>query len=99
MKLAVRFVGAETNEQTPAVALYQLNASGQVTRKITTVRAGELEISAELVKQKSAVVALGPDVADISTLDSKSLLQLRVSDQLASWEKNNEISLPGLWWR
>jgi hypothetical protein len=99
MKLAVKFVGAEPNEQTPGVALYRVNASGQVAGKLGVARNGELEISPELTKKKSAVVALGPDVADISVLDAKSLLQLRVSDQLAAWEKNNEISLPSLWWR
>jgi hypothetical protein len=99
MKLAVKFVGAAPNEQTPSVALYQVNASGQVARKIAVARDAELEVSSELTKQKSAVVALGPDVDNISKLDPKSVLQLRVSDQLAAWEKSNELSIPSLWWR
>jgi len=92
-------VGAEANEQTPSVALYQVNASGQATRKIAGVQEGKLEVSAELTKQKTAVVALGPDVKNISKLDPKALLQLRVSDQLAAWQQNEEISIPSLWWR
>ena len=99
MKLDVKFVGVESNEQTPNVALYQVSASGQVKRKLATVQNGELEISAELSRNKSAVVALGPDTETISKLDPKSLLQLRVSDQLKAWEKNEEISIPSLWWR
>ncbi len=99
MKLTVKFVGAEPNEQTPNVAFYQVNASGQVTHKIGVARDSQLEVSAEFTKQRSAVVGLGPDVDDISTLDPKSLLQLRVSDQVAAWEKNEELIIPSLWWR
>jgi hypothetical protein len=99
MKLAVKFVGAESNEQTPNVAFYQINASGQVARKLAVAREGQLEISSDTGKQKASVVALGPDVEDLSKLDPKSLVQLRVADQIAAWEKNKEIVIPSLWWR
>ena len=99
MKLAVKYVGAEPNEQTPNVALYLMDASGRVARKVSAVREGELEVSGELLKKKNAVVALGPDGDDTSKLDPKSLIQLRVSDQLPAWEKNKELAIPSLWWR
>ena len=99
MKLNVKFVGAEHNEQMPVVALYQVNASGQVTRKLDESRDGTLEVGAELAKQKSAVVAVGPDVEDLSKLDPKALVQLRVSDQLAEWQKSKEFIVPNQWWR
>lgn len=99
MKLAVKFVGAEANEQTPKIALYQVNASGQATEKIATEHNGEIEVSAEVTKQKTAVIALGPDTDNFSGLDPKSLVQLRVVDQLPTWQQNHEIAIPPIWWR
>lgn len=95
MSYKVTLVGLQAHEQTPAIAVYAVNARGQATKKIAVVTNGELNLPSD----RNAVVAFGPDVADASTLDPKTLVTLRLADQLPIWEQKNEITLPGNWWR
>ncbi len=98
MQLDVKFVGAQPNEQTPGIALYMIDARGQATR-IAALAKGKLEVGDAPPKDASAIVALGPDVPDPRTLDSKSLLQLRLAAQLPLWRKSQAIEIPAQWWR
>ena len=95
MSYKVTLVGAEAHEQTPAIALYSVDVRGQVGKKIAVVTNGQLD----LPKDRNAVVAFGPDVADSSTLDTKGFVSLRLADQLPVWEREQEILLPPNWWR
>ena len=52
MKVNVALVGAQPDEQAPQIALYSLNAAGQVQKKLATVEKGSVELPADLVKQK-----------------------------------------------
>jgi hypothetical protein len=97
MELQVSFVGAQANEQTPAVALYTLDVRGQA-KKIATVKDGKLHLGADPAKLGS-VVALGPDVADPKTLTPQSLVTLNVADQLPQWKKSPVLEIPSQVWR
>ena len=97
MHLDVKFIGAQPNEQTPGIALYKIGARGQAT-KIAALAKEKLDLGADPAKLPG-IVALGPDVADPKTLDSKSLLQLRLTDQLPRWRKDQAIEIPARWWR
>jgi hypothetical protein len=59
---------------------------------------GKIDVGADPAKL-GATVALGPDVADPKTLDPKSLVTLKVADQLASWQTLGAIEVPANWWR
>ncbi|HXM61318.1 MAG TPA: hypothetical protein VN950_10715 [Terriglobales bacterium] len=96
MQLAVKFLGAEPNEQTPNIAAYSVDARGQAT-KIASLKDGKLDLGPE--SKLGATVTLGPDVADTKTLDPKLLVTLRVADQLPFWKKTQSIDIPTLWWR
>jgi hypothetical protein len=95
MAYKVTFVGAQPNEQTPTVAVYEVDARGKIGKKIAVSAKGQLDLPAD----RNAVVAFGPDVADESTLDPKGLVTLRLADQRPIWDRNNEIQLPANWWR
>ena len=51
-----------------------------------------------LDKEATAIVAIGPDVADPSALDAASLMKVRVADQAVNWRQNG-ITIPSQWWR
>jgi hypothetical protein len=95
MAYKVTLVGAQAHEQTPAIAVYEVDARGRVGRKIAVVTDGQLDLPAD----RTVVVAFGPDVADVATLDPKGLVTVRLADQLPIWERNNDILLPPNWWR
>jgi len=97
MQLTAKFTGAEPNEQTPSMALYTIDARGQLT-KLASLSNGKLDLGSDTTKL-GTTVALGPDVADPSTLDPKLLVNLKVSDQLAQWQKTGTIEIPANWWR
>jgi hypothetical protein len=97
MQLTVKFVGAEPNEQTPAMALYTIDARGQAT-KLSALKDGKVDVGDDPAKL-GATVALGPDVADPKTIDPKLLVKLRVSDQLAQWQKTGIVEVSPTWWR
>ena len=97
MQLTVTFVGAEPNEQTPAMALYTFDARGKAS-KVASLVNGKLDLDQD-IKKLGNTVALGPDVPDPSTLDPNLLLNLRVSDQLARWQKSAIVEVPPLRWR
>jgi hypothetical protein len=99
MKVNVALVGAQPDEQAPQIALYSLNADGQVQKKLATVEKGSVDLPADLVKQKQAIVALGPDVADLAQLNAEALFQFRLSDQAAALQKNPVIEVPNQRWR
>jgi hypothetical protein len=77
--------------------MYKIDNRGQA-KKAATVKDGKLNLGADLGKL-GPIVALGPDVADPKTLDPKSLVTLRVADQLPQWEKNPLLEIPAQWWR
>ncbi len=97
MELQVSFVGAQANEQTPSVALYTLDSRGQAT-KVATVKDGKLDLGADPTKLGS-VVALGPDVADPTTLVPQALVTFKVADQLAQWQKSPVLEVAAQFWR
>lgn len=94
MAYNVTFVGAQANEQTPAVAVYAVDSVGRLGKKIATAEKGQIALS----KDATGIVALGPDVPDPSTLDPESLLKVRVADQAANWARSG-IAIPAQWWR
>ena len=95
MSYKVTLVGAQAHEQTPAIAMYAVDARGRVSKKISVVANGHIDLPAD----RNAVVAFGPDVAELSTLDPKGLITLRLADQLPIWGSSKEILLPPNWWR
>ncbi len=97
MQLTVKFTGVEAHEQTPSLALYTINARGKAT-KFAPLKDGKLDLGANVAKL-GTTVALGPDVADPSKLDPKLLVNLKVADQLAQWQKTGIIEIPPNWWR
>ena len=96
MATKITLVGAQANEQAANVAIYSLDARGRITEKIGAVIGGQLDVD---VHQLPAEVLFGPDVENPTSLDPASLLRVRVSDQLASWEANKAILIPAQWWR
>jgi len=97
MQLQIKFVGAQANEQTPTIALYVLNLRVQA-RKIATSEGEKLHLKTDDARMGS-LIALGPDVADPSTLDPKSLVTYKATSQLAIWEKNPILEIPPQFWR
>lgn len=97
MQLQISFVGAQANEQTPTIALYVINLRGQA-KKIATSADGKFSLKADSVRSESRI-ALGPDVADPSTLDTKNLISFNAANQLPQWEINPVIELPAQRWR
>ena len=98
MQVQLTLVGAQPDEQTPDVALYAIDARGQAS-KLATASNGKLDISGEVARSKHRIVAFGPDVEDPKSLDSGSLLQLRLADQLPLWKKQQAIEIPSQLWR
>jgi len=99
MKLDLKLSGLQTTEEAPKLALYLIDSSGEIKSKLNAIEGGKLDVSPDLQKRERGVVALGPDVEDISQLRADSLLQLRLADQLPAWEKNKFIEVPSLWWK
>lgn len=97
MELQVSFVGAQANEKTPKVALYTVDKRGKAT-KIATEKDGKLDLGADPTKL-GAVIALGPDVADPTTLTPQELPTFKVADQLAQWQKRPVLEIGAQWWR
>ena len=96
MALSLKLVGAQPHEEHPIIALYGFDAHGRVARKLATAEEGEFDIDPHGLP---AIVALGPDVADPTSLDPAGLMTLRVSDQMTAWRETNTILIPGPWWR
>lgn len=96
MVYKVVFVGAQANEQTPQIAVYSLDTFGRVKEKIAVSSGGQLDLSRA---KGAAVVAFGPDVADIADVDSETLVTVRLADQQPVWEQSGAIEIPSLWWR
>jgi hypothetical protein len=94
MAYKLTFVGAQPNEQTPAIAVYAVDSAGRIGKKIATADKGQIT----LAKDASGIVAIGPDVPDPSTLDAQSLMKVRLADQTAIWTQSG-ITIPAQWWR
>ncbi|MGZ4853716.1 MAG: hypothetical protein ACXVKH_00735 [Candidatus Angelobacter sp.] len=99
MKINVTLVGAQPDEQAPQIALYSINAAGQIQKKLATVDKGSVDFPSDMVKQKQAAVAFGPDVADLKQLNPEALFQFRLADQLPALQKNPVIEIPSQRWR
>ncbi|MGD0829892.1 MAG: hypothetical protein ABR907_03035 [Terracidiphilus sp.] len=97
MQLKIKFAGAQAHEQTPSVALYTLDIRGQA-KKLAALKDGELNLKADSAKAGS-LIALGPDVADPSTLDPKLLVTYKAATQLPLWEKTPIIEIAAQFWR
>jgi len=98
MNLKLRFADAKPQEQAPNIALYLLDISGLIRRKVGSSKEGRIDIESELVKQGRGVVALGPDVDDPEQIPRESMLRPRLEDQLSSWRKTELIEIPRYWW-
>lgn len=97
MQLQIKFAGVQANEQTPDVALYSIDNRGQAT-KIAVLSDGGLHLKADSAKV-GTLIALGPDVADPSTLDPKLLVTYKAATQLPLWEANQSIEIAAQFWR
>ena len=80
MQLKIKLSGAQANEQTPEIALYTLDIRGKA-KKLAAVKDGEFHLKTDSEKLGS-LIALGPDVADPSTLDPKLLITYKAATQL-----------------
>ncbi|HEX4022330.1 MAG TPA: hypothetical protein VHX63_14390 [Acidobacteriaceae bacterium] len=98
MQVEVNFVGKQADEQTPAIALYAMDARGQAT-KVAALENGKLNLAALTKSEGQGVIALGPDISDPTQLDPNSLLHLRLAASLAQWRADKLIELPPQWWR
>jgi len=98
MLLNVKFGGAKPEDKTPNVAVYLLDPSGQVQRKVAVAKEGKLQVDPGLAREGRGVIALGPDVEDLRKIPRESLLQLRLSDHLPEWEKTKSIEIARDWW-
>ena len=96
MQLTVQFSGVEPNEQTPSMALYNVNARGQAT-KIAALANGKLDLGDPT--KLGPTVSIGPNVDNPQTLDPKLLVSLKVADQLPLWQKTGVIEISPAWWR
>lgn len=98
MLLELRVIGVPSPEEKPRVALYLLDASGQIQRKVASAKEAMLEVDPELAKQAPGLVALGPDVEEPEKLEPDTLLHFRLQERLREWERAKAIEIPEIWW-
>ena len=67
MQLAPKFIGVLPNEETPAIALYTIDARG-AAKKVVALAKGSLDLGDQPARRISGIIAIGPDVPDPGTL-------------------------------
>jgi len=97
MQVQIKFVSAQADEQTPRLALYALDIRGQIV-KVATSGGQKLSLETDDARLGS-LIALGPDVADPSALDFKSLITYKTFPQLLIWNANPVQEIPPQFWR
>ncbi len=98
LTLEVRPQGQAAGDEPPSMAAYFLSSAGRVERKIAAVSGGKITLALDAENDSAKIVAFGPDVEDLSSLRKSGLLQFRVRDQLAVWERDKMIEIPRQWW-
>jgi hypothetical protein len=97
LTLPVEFIDLKQDEKSPNIALYLLDTSGQIEKKVSTIKDGKLTIDLALKKGERKIIAVGPDI-DVKRIRSDMLLQFRIEDQLPLWEEEKVIKIPREWW-
>jgi len=98
MELAVSFIGVQPHEQAPNVALYAIDMRG-VAQKIVAASEGKLDLGHHPSESIKGTIALGPDVADPSTLAASLLQKFSAEQVLSAWERSAAIQVAAQWWR
>ena len=98
LELTVDVLDLTAGEEAPKIAMYLLDSTGKVLKKVAEVKEGKLTIDAALAKEKQKILAIGPDAEKLDQLRGESLLQFRIGDQWPLWEKTRVVEIPKHWW-
>lgn len=96
--LKVQFHRLKPGEEIPKVAMYLLDATGRVQKKVASVVEGKLTLDPILTKDVQKILALGRDVEDLKQIRRDTLLQFGIWDQWPIWKKTKVIEIPRDWW-
>jgi hypothetical protein len=92
----VRFNSIKQGEERPNLALYSLDESGRVAKKLSVLEADRLVIPSEALEEGTSI-ALGPNVHNPEALPAEAVVQYR-AEQVASWQQAGVLELPrGVW--
>lgn len=97
VNIAISFGSRKDGEETPSVALYEMDIRGKAVEKIAALDDGCLRIDPKLA-ETNKVLAVGPDVENPATLESSQLLQYRAAQAIPEWLKIGRIDIPRLDW-
>jgi hypothetical protein len=97
LKLDVQLLSRKSGEEIPKIAMYLLDATGTVLKKVAAVVEGKITLDSALAKEEK-ILALGPDVEDLKQVQRESLLQFRIMDQWRVWEKIKVVEIARDWW-
>jgi hypothetical protein len=98
LELTVELLDLKTGEETPKIAIYLLDATGKVQKKVATVKDGKLTLDVALAREKQKILAIGPDSEKPEQIRLNTLLQFRIGDQWSHWEKTKVVEIPRDWW-
>jgi hypothetical protein len=98
MQVEIKFIGVQTHEQTPELALYAIDARG-AAKKLVAGTAGKLDLGNDPGRHIKGIIAIGPNVPDPGKLDAKLLVKFSAAQELPTWEKNPVVEIPAQWWR
>ena len=93
--IPVTFVGLETGDKAPDTALYRLDDNGAPIEKLARVENGILGI--DPAKLKGLQIAIGPDGADVKTIDRDRLLRFRADQVIAGWQASGLLIPKDRW--
>ncbi|MCB1058892.1 MAG: hypothetical protein KDB65_01550 [Calditrichaeota bacterium] len=94
----LQFYAREGKEETPHLALYLIEQGGS-PRKISKIENDKFVADPKWEKTPGATIGIGPDVEDLSTLNSETLIKYRVADVFAEWRRGTVLQLAPEWWR
>lgn len=98
IRLQVNLRGVQPGDESPVVALYQLDLNGRPLKKIDAAEDGVLRLPDDLAKEVE-LIALGPNVEELGQLDRDSLQIYRAEEIMLQWKEAGRIDIPRLRWR
>jgi len=97
IRVKLNLQGQKAGDELPVVALYQLDLSGRAVKKIAVADDSGLRLPGDLAKE-AELIALGPDVEDLTQLNKETLQLYRAEEIVPQWEEADRIDIPRLRW-
>ena len=98
VEITLNFVGREANEELPPTAIYLIDSTKRIEKKLGSLEGDRQKINLPVEKERLKTIAIGPDVEDTGMLQSENLIQFRAEELAVILKKGTPFEIPRSIW-